>query len=400
MTDGARYRAGMTSTNIPLSRPSTDEHELDAVRGVLDSGWLAGQGPQGTQLEVRFAALAERAHAIAVNNCTAGLHLVLQALGVGPGDEVVVPDYTFPATAHAVLFCGAVPVFADVLATTGTIDPVSLESLMTSRTKAVIAVDSLGIPADWDEIADVAERWHVPLVEDAACAAGGVYRDRPCGSFGVAAVFSLHARKGITSGEGGVIVTDDPDLAEAVRMASCFGMRSAFSRQSTTGLDIPEFATVGYNYKLSDILAAVGVAQFDKLGVFLEERRSLAARYAELLGDIPGVCAPDVPGDRLATWQTYAVTVDEGVDRDQVVTGLRQRGIGANIGTYSLTHQPVYPAGSAPCPVSGDLFSRQLAIPMFNGLTGHEQERVTHALHGAVVEAGPPVVITADGVGR
>ena len=396
MPQDARYRAGMTSTDIPLSRPRTDEHELEAVRRVLDSGWLAGQGPQGTELETRFAALAQRTHAIAVNNCTAGLHLVLAALGVGPGDEVVVPDYTFPATAHAVLFCGAVPVFADVLATTGTIDPASLESVMTSRTKAVIAVDSLGVPADWDEIATVTDRWQVPLVEDAACAAGGVYRDRPCGSFGVAAVFSLHARKGITSGEGGVIVTDDPALAEAVRMASCFGMRSAFSRQSATGLNLPEFATLGYNYKLSDILAAVGVAQFDKLGDFLAERRALASRYAELLEDVPGVSAPVAPADRLATWQTYAVTVDVCANRDQVVSALRQRGIGANIGTYSLTQQPVYPAGTAPCPVSADLFSRQLAIPMFNGLTGDEQVRVTEALREALVEAGSSVMTAAD----
>lgn len=382
--DGDRYRAGMSSTAIPLSRPSTDEQELEAVRRVLESGWLAGQGPHGTELEGKFATLTGRTHAIAVNNCTAGLHLALQALGIGPGDEVVVPDYTFPATAHAVLFCGAVPVFADVLAATGTIDPESLESVMTSRTRAVIAVDSLGVPADWDEIATLTDQWQIPLIEDAACAAGGVYRDRPCGSFGAAAVFSLHARKGITTGEGGVIVTDDPQLAETVRRTSCFGMRSAFSRQAATGLDIPEFATLGYNYKLSDILAAVGAAQFDKLADFLQERRALASRYAELLEDVSWVTAPSVPEDRLATWQTYAVTVDEGVSRDRVVSALREQGIGANIGTYSLTQQPVYPTGSGSCPVSADLFARQLAIPMFNGLTGAEQVRVVEALTEAV----------------
>ncbi|GAB3065939.1 DegT/DnrJ/EryC1/StrS family aminotransferase [Pedococcus soli] len=377
----------MSATAIPLSRPSTDERELDAVRRVLESGWLAGQGPQGTELEGKFSALSGRAHAIAVNNCTAGLHLVLQALGIGPGDEVVVPDYTFPATAHAVLFCGAVPVFADVLAATGTLDPASLESVMSERTRAIVAVDSLGIPADWDEIADVANRWGVPLVEDAACAAGGVYRGRPCGGFGVAAVFSLHARKGITSGEGGVVVTDDAGLAETIRMASCFGMRSAFSRQSTTGLDLPEFADVGYNYKLSDILAAVGVAQFGKLDDFLTERRALAQRYAELLDDVEGLSAPAVPTDRSPTWQTYAVTVDEEVSRDLVVAALRRRGIGANIGTYSLTVQPVYPPSPGTCPVSAGLFARHLAIPMFNGLTQADQARVADGLREAVAES-------------
>src|SRR5262245_25012192 len=221
---------------VPLTRPDAGEAELAAVAAVFESGWLAGQGPRGTELEQGFTALTGRGHAIAVNNCTAGLHLALLALGVGPGDEVLVADYSFPATGHAVLYCGATPVFVDVLPDTGTIDPDLAEGLITSRTRGILAVDALGIPADWEPLEDIAARHGLFLVEDAACATGGVYRGRPCGSFGDIGVFSLHARKGITSGEGGVLVSDDAEIARRVRAEACFGMESAFARQSATGL--------------------------------------------------------------------------------------------------------------------------------------------------------------------
>jgi perosamine synthetase len=377
----------MGTPPIPLSRPCTDERELEAVRQVLESGWLAGQGPRGTELERRFASLSGRRHAIAVNNCTAGLHLALLARGIGAGDEVIVADYTFPATAHAALFCGATPVFADVRSDTATIDADSVRALITSRTRAIIGVDSLGVPADWDDLESIAREHSLFLVEDAACATGGEYRDAPCGSFGDVAVYSLHARKGITSGEGGVIVTDDDALAEAMRMASCFGMRSAFARQSTSTLELPEFAVLGFNYKLSDILAAVGCVQFDKLEGFLAERRAIADRYAALLTGLDGVNAPAIPDDRLPTWQTYALTVDSDVSRDRVVMAMRERGVGANIGTYALRDQPVYADQVAPCPVSADLLQRHLAIPMFNGLAEADQERVVDVLGECVALA-------------
>ena len=182
------------------------------------------------------------------------------------------------------------------------------------------------------------------LLEDAACSVGGTFDGRPCGAFGDVAVFSLHARKGITSGEGGVVVTDDAEVAERVRRTSCFGMRSAFARQGSGRLEIPEFDQVGYNYKLSDILAAIALVQLDKLDGFMARRRALADRYATLLADVPGVRAPEIPDDREPTWQTYAVTVDDDVDRDAVVLGLRARGIGSTIGTYALHREAVYDA--------------------------------------------------------
>lgn len=365
--------------NIPLTRPSTDAAELTALAAVLESGWLAGQGPRGKDLEAGFAALTGRRHAIAVNNCTAGLHLALQALGVGPGDEVLVADYTFPATAHAVLYCGATPRFVDVRPDTGTLDPKVLEARIGPKTTGIIAVDALGMPADWDDIQRIATAHGLFLVEDAACAAGGTYKGDPCGSFGDVAVFSLHARKGITSGEGGVVVLDDDQLADQVRRASCFGMRSAFDRQSADRLEIPAFPDIGYNYKLSDLLAAVALVQLGKLADFTAERQSLAAHYAELLTSEAGATAPVVPADRVATWQTYAVTLDDDIDRDAVVLGLRNEGIGANIGTYALHREPIY-AAPRDCPNSAALFSRQVALPIFPGLTSAEQDRVVRAV--------------------
>lgn len=378
----------MTSagSNIPLTRPATDEVELAAVAAVLESGWLAGQGPQGALLEQEFADLTGRAHAIAVNNCTAGLHLAVRALGLDAGDEVLVADYSFPATAHAVLYAGGVPRFVDVRADTATMDPASLIERITPQTRGIIGVDALGVPADWDQLEKVAADHGLWLLEDAACSVGGSFDDRPCGSFGDVAVFSLHARKGITSGEGGVIVTDDADLAASMRSASCFGMRSALARQDAATLNLPDFPELGYNYKLSDILAAVARVQLTKLDGFLAERQRLADRYAELLRDVPGVSAPTVPDDRRSTWQTYAVTVDAGVDRNQVIVDLRARGIGCNIGTYALNGQGVYGDERRDCPVSDDIFDRHLALPLFPGLSDVEQEQVTTTLADVLAE--------------
>lgn len=372
---------------VPLTRPTTDDRELDAVAAVLESGWLAGQGPCGTELERAFAELSGRAHAVAVNNCTAGLHLSLAALGVGRGDEVLVADYTFPATGHAVLYCGATPRFVDVRRDTGTVDVDCVAERITPRTRGIIGVDALGVPADWRALESLASSRGLFLLEDAACSVGGAFDGSPCGAFGDVAVFSLHARKGITSGEGGVVVTDDAEVAERVRRASCFGMRSAYARHQPGRLEIPEFDQVGYNYKLSDVLAAIALVQLEKLDGFLVRRRALADRYATLLADLPGVHAPQVPGDREPTWQTYAVTVDDHVDRDTVVLGLRAHGIGSTIGTYALHREAVYDA-PADCPRSDALFRRHLALPMYADLSDADQDRVLAALREVLTTSG------------
>lgn len=370
---------------IPLSKPFFGEEELAAVAQVLESGWVAGQGPQGTRLEHAVAAASGRQHAVATSNCTTGLHLVLRAWGLGPGDEVLVADYTYPASAMAVMHTGAVPVPVDVDVATGGIDVDRASTLVTDRTRAVVAVDALGLPADWARLTDAFAGTGIRLLADAACSLGATYGGQPAGSYGDAAVFSLHARKGATSGEGGVVVTDDPVLADDVRAGSAFGIRRG-TTAGAVGLSSVAFGELGFNYKLSDLQAAVGVVQVGRLPEALDRRREVAASYTSLLADLP-VALPVEPEGCTHAWQTYAVLLPEEVDRDAVLERLRSRGVGCAIGTYSLAAQPLWKDHHGTCPVGDRLFRGHLALPMFHGLTREQQERVAAELADALAQS-------------
>ncbi|WP_436787029.1 DegT/DnrJ/EryC1/StrS family aminotransferase [Yinghuangia sp. YIM S10712] len=368
---------------VPLGRPSLGDAELAAVAEVFRSGWVAGAGPACRAFEEEFAAACGAGHAVAVANCTAALHLALLAYGVGPGDEVIVADYTFPATGHAVLFTGATPVFADVRADTATVDPAAVAALVGPRTVGVIAVDTAGLPADYAELGELTERHGVFLVEDAACAAGATYQGRPAGSLAPVAAFSFHGRKGITCGEGGALVTDDAAIADKARKLAAFGLESAWTRAGRTELPVPVFDEPGYNYKLSDLAAAIMRVQLARLPELLARRREVAAGYAALLADVDGAALPREPADRTGSWQSYAVTLAPGVDRARVATLLREQDIGCNFGTYASHLQPVYGPREA-CPVSAGLFHRQLAVPMHAEMSDTDVERVAEALRKAV----------------
>jgi perosamine synthetase len=364
---------------IALSKPTLGEEEVEAVRDALASGWVAGQGPRGHELEQRFAEITESEHAVAVSNCTAALHLSLLTLGVGPGEDMLVADYTYPATGHAVLFTGARPVFVDVRPDTGTIDPDAVEDSITPRTRGVVAVDVFGQCADYEPLDALCKRHGLFLVEDAAAAVGATYHGQPAGSLADVACFSFHARKGVTSGEGGVLVTDDSGLAERARMLSCFGVASAFERRQSDDLPIPSFEALGYNYKLSDIQAAIALVQLGRLPEMLKIRRSIADIYGERLSQVVGIEPPAEADDREHTWQAYVVALDPGISRGRVARALRSTGIEAGIGTFASHLQPVY--GDAPsCPTSADLFRRQLAIPMHANLTESQAEHVASSL--------------------
>ncbi len=349
---------------IALGRPTFGEEEVDAVRAVLESGWVAGQGPKCGELEAAFARHCGAKHALAVSNCTAALHLSLLALGVGAGDEVVVADYTFPATGHAVLYAGARPVFADVHPDTWCVRPDTVEAAIGPATRGVIAVDVLGQCADYAELRAITHERGLFLIEDAACAAGATYRNRPAGHPELAdiACFSLHGRKGITSGEGGLITTDDDAIAAKVRKLSAFGIESARSRHEADDLPIPVFDDLGYNYKLSDIAAAITLVQLGRLPDLVKARLRVAERYHERFAGLDEVEVPFTAADRDHAWQSYVLTLAPEVSRNRVAMDLRAQGIGANIGTYASHVQPVYGA-TASCPVSADIFGRHLAIP-------------------------------------
>ncbi|MFI7672161.1 DegT/DnrJ/EryC1/StrS family aminotransferase [Actinophytocola sp. NPDC049390] len=364
--------------------------ELAAVAEVFASGWPAGQGPRGKALEAELAARYGAGGAVALSNCGAALHLALLALGVGPGDEVIVADYTFPAPAHAVRYVGATPVFADVRADTGTVDPEAVADLVGPRTVGVIAVDTVGLPADYADLTSITERHGLFLVEDAACALGATYRGRPAGALAPVACLSFHGRKGITSGEGGALLTADPALAASARLKASFGIESIFDQARVVGLPISDFTEIGYNYKLSDIAAAILQVQLGRVDELLDRRRAVASRYAELLAGEELLTLPHVPADRTHAWQSYVVKLAPEVDRAGVAADLRAQGIGCGHGTWACHVQPVYEARQT-CPVSADLFRRQLAIPMHAELSEDQVDRVVAALRAALRDnAGTP----------
>ncbi|MBZ4320820.1 DegT/DnrJ/EryC1/StrS family aminotransferase [Streptomyces huiliensis] len=364
---------------VPLVHASLGERELAAVAEVFASGWPAGQGPKGKALEALLKSRYGVGDAVALSNCGAALHLAVLALGVEPGDEVIVADHTFPAPAHAVRYAGATPVFADVRRDTGTIDPRAVADLIGPRTVGVIAVDTVGLPADYAELTALTDRHGLFLVEDAACAVGATYRGRPAGTLAPVACLSFHGRKGATSGEGGALLATDPAVGAAARLRSSFGIGSIYDQAREAGLPIPSFTEIGYNYKLSDIAAAILLVQLERVGELLDRRTAAAAAYGRLLADEELLTLPHVPADRTHAWQSYLVTLDPRVDRSGLAAALRARGIGCGHGTWACHVQPVFDTGRS-CPVSADLFQRNLALPLHAELRPDQVERVAEVL--------------------
>ena len=348
---------------IPLAKPYFDSDELEEIRKVLDSGWVA-QGPKTKEFEEKIADHLGVEHVVAVSNCTAALHLSLLACGVEPDDVVLVADFTFPATGHAVLHCGASPYFVDVNKDTYNMDDVPL-FFNRGAIKAIIPVHTFGLPVEMDQIMQAGEYLNAPVIEDAACAFGAMYKGKFAGTMGDVGCFSFHARKGITTGEGGAIVTNDDSIAEKVRSLSMFGISSAKEREKV--FSIPRFIDCGYNYKMSDITAAVGVAQMNKLETIIGMKQSLAHYWSYKLRDLP-LTPQFVPPHCDHVYQSYVVLVDDGIDRNSLIVKLKERGVQTNIGTYASHIQPVYYTDSN-CHNSFEIYKRSLALPMYYGLT-------------------------------
>lgn len=371
------------AATIALGQPTVGEEELQAIAEVFASGWLSGAGPTCARFEQEFARIAGVSDALATNNCGASLHLGLKVLGAGAGDEVIVGDYTFPATGHSVAWTGATPIFADIRPDIWTVDPAAVEAAITPRTVGILAVDVFGQSADYDELQAIADKHGLWLMEDAACSAGASYKGRPAGSLADIATFSFHGRKGITAGEGGALTTNRHDLAEAARKLHTYGIAPALTREGNTDLPIPSFDELGYNYRLSDVAAGMMLAQLKRLPVLVAARQSIARRYEELLSDVEGVTAPVALSDREHPWQSYVVTLDAGLDRGKIAAYLKENGIQCNFGTYASHLQPVY-GFHGDLPVSAGLFLRHLAIPMHANLTIDEADRVIETLRAAV----------------
>jgi dTDP-4-amino-4,6-dideoxygalactose transaminase len=350
--------------SIRLARPDVGDAELAAIGEVLATGHLT-MGPQVARFEELLAEACETEHAVAVSSGTAALHLAVLALGIGPGDEVVVPAYTFPATANVVELAGGKAVLADVDPDTFTLDLEKLDAALSPRTKAVLAVHLFGRPLDWEAL-EAAVPDGVALVEDAAGALGARYRGRACGSLGAMGCLSFHPRKIVTTGEGGAVTTGDAETAERVRSLRHHGW-SPSNRYD----DMP---AAGFNYRIPDVLCALGIPQLERLEELLAARERVAAGYAERLAGIVETPAA-AAGDRHGL-QAYVVRLDR---RDEALAGLREQGIEAQIGTYALHRLSAY-RDQGDFPGADAAFERALALPFHTRLTDGELDRVAEAL--------------------
>jgi len=373
-----------TATTIPVARPLLDEREAEAARRVILSGWVT-QGPEVAAFEREFAEAVGARHACAVSSCTTALHLALAACGVSSGDEVVTVSHSFIATSNAIRYCGATPVFVDIQRETYNIDPSLVEAAIGPRTKAILAVHQLGMPCDLAAIAEIGKRRSLPVVEDAACAVGSEIRwndrwERIGHPRGLVACFSFHPRKLLSTGDGGMLTTADPDLDRKFRLLRQHGMSvSDTVRHSSSAVIQEEYPVLGYNYRMTDIQAAIGREQLTRLPGIVSRRRALAERYRERLARVAGVSIPTEPEWARTNWQSYAVRVDAG-HRRQIMQRMLDAGISTRRGVMNAHREAAYPAGT--WRAAGSLQESEAAqdaaivLPLFHQLTEADQERV------------------------
>jgi dTDP-4-amino-4,6-dideoxygalactose transaminase len=364
---------------IPVMKPWLGDEEARAAAEAVTSGWVA-QGPRVAEFEAAFAARVGARHGVAVSSCTTALHLALHLHGIGPGDEVVVPSFSFIATANCAVYVGATPVFADVEPKDGNVSARTVEHLLTDRTRAVVVVDQGGMPADVRPLRRLCESRGIALVEDAACAAGSRYRGAPAGSEASMAAWSFHPRKLLTTGEGGMLTTADPELAARARRLREHGMNvSAAERHQSTQPVIESYLEVGFNYRMTDIQAAVGLVQLGKLDAMVSRRRELAAAYQQALAPVPGLRAVEDPPWGESNFQSFWVEVGEEypLSRNELLTALAGEGISARAGIMAAHRQPAYAGRQhGDLPVTDRLTERTLILPMFHTMTEGEQQRV------------------------
>lgn len=365
--------------NIRLNVPAIGDEELAEVKKVLDSGYLT-QGPKVAEFENIIKEMTGAKHAFATSSATTALHLSLVSLGIGVGDEVLVADFTFPATANVVVQQDAKPVFVDILLDTFAMDPIDLEKKITSKTKAIMPIDPFGLCCNMERINEIALKYDLPVIQDSACSLGSAFDGVPVGTLGTTTCFSFHPRKSITTGEGGMVTTQDDDIANKIALLRTHGgIRKEFYLS---------FEEAGFNYRLSDVLAAIGVAQTKKLDYLISERTKLASKLTSQLNDIEGVTCPSGTYQQLHTYQSYVVLLPENLDRDNVIRELRTYGIESTLGTYALHAQPyfqrTYRYVDKDCKNSYRAYKSSLTLPLWAGMDDSHIDRISDALKSVI----------------
>ena len=369
----------MMTPRLAMSGPDIEESDCAAVLEVLRSGRLA-LGPRTVDFERRLAETVGVEHAVAVNSGTAALHLIVLALGLGPGDEVLVPSFTFVSSVNALLYQGVTPVFVDVEPDTGNLDANDLRARITPKTKAILAVDVFGHPVEWDAIVPVAERFGLRIIDDACEALGASYRERPVGQFGDAAAFAFYPNKQMTTGEGGILVTRHEEIARLAR-----SLRNQGRAETGAWLEHPH---LGYNYRMDELSAALGLSQLQRLETLLQKRERVARMYDERLLGSSWICPPVVRPHVGMSWFVYPVRLAEGLDRDAVMRALEAQGIPSRAYFSPVHLQPYVRARfgfrGGELPVTESVARRTLALPFHGRLTEGEVEQVIQALQRAI----------------
>lgn len=375
--------AKLPNASIQFARPDISDAEIASVVAAMESGWIVG-GPRMRDFEQRCAELSGARYGVATASWTGGAFLVLKALGIGPGDEVIVPSLTFIASVNVISHVGATPVFADIDPDTWNIDPDDVAAKISSRTRAIMPVDQLGLPCDIDAITDIARRHGLHVLDDAACAFGSQNRGRPVGSLADVTVFSLHARKVVTTGEGGMIVSDNEELMVRLAMLRHQGMSlTDHQRHDLPPTTFETYPEIGYNFRMTDIQAAIGLAQLDRLPEMLAHRSAVARRYQQAFADHPAIIAPGVPDGLEPNWQSYMLGIrpEASVTRNEVMEALFHRAVPTRRGVMASHLEPPYRGLACELPVTEAVAAQNLLLPMHSALTSDEVDYIIASVH-------------------
>jgi dTDP-4-amino-4,6-dideoxygalactose transaminase len=376
---------------VPIAQPVLGNEEVEAVRRAIMSGWVT-QGPEVAAFEREFAEYVDAKHAVALSNCTTALHLALLVTGVGQGDEVITVSHSFIATANAVRYCGATPVFVDVDPTTFNMDPSLIEAAITARTRAILCVHQLGMPCDMQAIAEIGRKHRIPVIEDAACAIGSEIQwegrwQRVGKPIGDVTCFSFHPRKVITTGDGGMLTTNNPEYDKKVRLWRQHSMSVPDTvRHNARAVIFESYPEVGFNYRMTDLQAALGREQLKRLPGIITTRRRIAALYLEKLASISGLRLPIEPAWARSNWQSFCVLLPEGMDQKAVMQHMLDCGLSTRRGVMCTHREQAY-AGSVPpgaLPASEQCQDRGVILPLHGGIDEAIVDRVVAELSRAI----------------